>query len=315
MLGLQARSVLQSVPNLADNAFRTAYPFANLPKEATVLQLSSAVLLMTLVLDAAAQQPAGPSIAEPKKNDHGFLCHTVQCEFQAGRTEIQVLLPERLEKDKRYPVVYVLPVEAGTESRFGNGLLEVKKLELHNKHGLIFVQPTFAQLPWYADHATKLTIRQESYFLKVVVPFVEKQYPARAEASGRLLLGFSKSGWGAFSLLLRNPEMFGKAAAWDAPFTMERPNYGMDAIVGTPENFEKYRIVKLLELRAADLKKEKRLALIGTNAFPEHHQAIHEQMERLKIPHEYRDEKKPKHTWDAGWIEDAVRFLYPEPNR
>jgi len=38
-------------------------------------------------------------------------------------------------------------------------------------------------------------------------------------------------------------------------------------------------------------------------------------MERLKVPHEYRDEKKPKHTWDAGWIEDAVKFLVSEPKK
>lgn len=209
--------------------------------------------------------------------------------------------------------MYVLPVEAGTESRYGNGLLAVKKLDLHNKHGLIFVQPTFARLPWYADHATEPTIRQETHFLKVAVPFVEKQYPVRAAAGARLLLGFSKSGWGAFSLLLRNPEMFGKAAAWNAPLAMDRPNYGMDGIVGSLENFEKYRIGKLLESRADALKKEKRLALVGYNAFQQHHQTIHDRMEQLKIPHEYRDDKKAKHTWDAGWLEDAVRScLIPE---
>jgi len=267
------------------------------------------LVLAGLLILGAAPSPAEPVIAEAKKDDHGFLAHTVQCDFQAGRTQILVLLPERLEKGRRYPVVYVLPVEAGTENRYGNGLLEVQKLDLHNKHGLIFVQPTFAQLPWYADHATDPAIRQESYLLKVVVPFVEKQYPALAEARGRLLLGFSKSGWGAFSLLLRNRETFGKAAAWDAPLTMQRPGYGMDRIVGTQENFEKYRIVPLLEDHAADLRKEKRLALVGYNAFREHHQTIHEHLDRLKIPHEYRDEKKPKHTWDAGWLEDAVRFL------
>jgi S-formylglutathione hydrolase FrmB len=273
-------------------------------------QRSFPALASLLILGAASQAPAEPSITEAKKDDRGFLTHTIQCDFQAGRTQVRVLLPDHLEKDRRYPVIYVLPVEAGIESRFGNGLLEVQKLDLHNKRGLIFVQPTFAQLPWYADHASDPAIRQESYFLKVVVPFIEKQYPALAEARGRLLLGFSKSGWGAFSLLLRNPAMFGKAAAWDAPLAMERPGYGMDRIVGTQENFENYRIVQLLEQRAADLmKKEKRLALVGYNAFHEHHQSTHERLERLKIPHEYRDEKKAKHTWDAGWLEDAVQFL------
>ena len=87
--------------------------------------------------------------------------------------------------------------------------------------------PTFSHLPWYADHPTDPDIRQESYLLEVVIPFIEANYPARADRRGRLLLGFSKSGWGAYSLLLRHPDVFGKAAAWDAPLMMSEPGkYG-----------------------------------------------------------------------------------------
>ena len=39
------------------------------------------------------------------------------------------------------------------------------------KHKAIFVAPTFSHLPWYADHPSDASIRQETYFLKVVVPF------------------------------------------------------------------------------------------------------------------------------------------------
>jgi hypothetical protein len=264
---------------------------------------------------ARAEDRAGPKIGAARKDDHGFRCHSVESEFQKGPTEIKVLLPDRVEKDRRYPVVYILPVEAGSESRFGNGLLEVKKLDLHNKQRLIFVLPTFAHLPWYADHPSDPTIRQETYFLKVVLPFVEKEYPATAEAKGRLLLGFSKSGWGAFSLLLRNPDTFARAAAWDAPLNMEKPLFGMAAITGTPENFEKYRVPRLLEQQAEQVRKETRLGLLGYANFQTHHEASHELMVRLKIPHEYRDEKKPKHTWDAGWIEAGVQFLVTEPTK
>jgi S-formylglutathione hydrolase FrmB len=265
--------------------------------------------VFVFILQSASPLFADLKISQAKKDDNGFLVHTVESEFQKGPAQISVLLPDRLEKDRRYPVVYVLPVEAGAGSAFGNGLLEVKKLDLHNKRGLVFVLPTFSQLPWYADHPTNPAIRQESYFLKVVLPFVEKTYPALPEARGRLLLGFSKSGWGAFSLLLRHPDVFGKAAAWDAPMTMEKPMFGMGEIVGSQENFEKYRIARLLEQRADSLQKEKRLALIGYASFREHHEALHQKMMQLKIPHQYRDEKLAKHRWDAGWVGNAVQFL------
>jgi enterochelin esterase-like enzyme len=229
-------------------------------------------------------------------------------------TQIRVLLPDKLEKGNRYPVVYVLPVEPGTQNRFGDGLLEVKKHDLHNKLGAVFVAPTFSHLPWYADHPTKPESRQETYLLKVVVPFVEKTYPVQVEAGGRHLLGFSKSGWGAFSLLLRHPDVFGKAAAWDAPLMMETSGpYGSGAIFGTQENFEKYRITKLLQARADTLQKDKRLILLGHGSFRDQHQKAHALMTDLKIDHEYRDGPARKHDWHSGWVAEAAELLLMAP--
>ncbi len=207
-----------------------------------------------------------------RRDDHGFLVHTIKSPYQAGDTDIRVLLPDRLEEGKQYPVVYVLPVEPGRETRYGDGLLEVQKHDLHNKHEAIFVAPTFSQLPWYADHPTKPEIRQETYFTNVVVPFIEKTYPASKEAADRLLLGFSKSGWGAWSLLLRHQDSFGRAAVWDAPLMMaEIGKYGTSEVLGTQENFERYRPADLLQAYAEMLRSEKRLVLTGYGNFRDHH--------------------------------------------
>jgi hypothetical protein len=248
--------------------------------------------------------------SKPRVDEHGFLCHRVVSEYQADATEIRVLLPDRMEKGKRYRVIYVLPVEAGKGKKFGNGLEEIKKQDLHNKFGVICVELTFSHLPWYADHPTDAKIRQEMYILKIVLPFVEKHYPVVTERGGRLLLGFSKSGWGAFALVLRHPDVFGKAVAWDAPLMMAQPNrFGMGPIFGTQENFEKYRLTKLLEERGKELGKEPRLAILGYGNFQEHHQQAHAWMQRLGIPHEYRDEKTMPHSWHSGWVKDGVRWL------
>lgn len=268
----------------------------------------ASILLSIAVLAAAGDDAV--SISEAKKDADGYLVHAVRSPYQAGVTQIRVLLPDKVEPGKRYPVVYVLPVEAARENRFGDGLLEIKKQNLHNKLQAIFVAPTFSHLPWYADHPTKTDIRQETYFLKIVVPFIEKTYPAQAGANGRLLLGFSKSGWGAFSLLLRHADVFGKAAAWDAPMMMKRPDrFGMADIFGTQENFEKYQITKLLEAQAGNLQKEKRLLLAGYGNFREHHQNAHALMTGLKIAHEYRDGPPRKHDWHSGWVAESVEWL------
>jgi S-formylglutathione hydrolase FrmB len=247
---------------------------------------------------------------KPRVDANGIRVHRVESEYQKGATEIRVLLPDKMEKGKRYPVIYVLPVEAGNGSQYGNGLAEIKKLDLHNKLGVICVEVTFSHVPWYADHPTDARIRQETYFLKVVLPFIEQNYPVMEGRAGRLLLGFSKSGWGAFSLLLRHPDVFAKAAAWDAPLMMAMPNkYGMEEIFGTQENFEKYQVSKLLQARAKELGKEPRLAILGYSNFHKHHQQAHDLMKRLDITHEYRDDKKSPHTWHSGWVEGAVTWL------
>lgn len=246
-------------------------------------------------------------ISKARRDDDGCLVHTVSSSYQAGATDIRVLLPNHVEVGRQYPVVYVLPVEPGRGTRWGDGMLEVKKHDLHNKHDAIFVFPTFSDLPWYADHPTNPAIRQETYFMKVVVPFVEANYPVSNE---RLLLGFSKSGWGAWTLLLRHPEVFHRAAAWDAPLMMEQVGkYGTSGIFGTQKNFEQYRPADLVQENAARMRGETRLILAGYSNFRKHHEQAHKLLEDLKIPQEYRDVPQRQHAWHSGWLPEAVDLL------
>jgi hypothetical protein len=246
----------------------------------------------------------------PGRQEQGVLVQEVESTFQSGATQIRVLLPEPLDACRRYPVIYLLPVEAGTEQRYGDGLLEVKREKLHQRYPVIFVAPTFSQLPWYADHPTDPAIRQESHFLQAVVPLVEKTYSTRNERSGRLLLGFSKSGWGAWTLLLRHPDLFNRAAAWDAPLDMrESGQFGSGPIFGTQENFAHYRVRDLLTRRASSLGDEPRLILMGWGGFRDDIQTTHALLDELGISHLYRDGPRRKHDWHSGWVSEAVKFL------
>lgn len=271
------------------------------------------IILVAVLLNnswrAFAAEP-GAIISPATTDEHGFLVHDVESPYQAGKTQIRVLLPNRLNAGQTYPVIYVLPVEAKNESRFGDGLIEVKKHDLHNKHQVVFVAPTFSHLPWYADHPTNPLIRQESYLLQVVVASVESNYFVAKQAHGRLLLGFSKSGWGAWSLLLRQPNRFGRAAAWDAPLMMNQLGmYGTTQIFDSQQNFEKYRIKDLLQNQANALGTDKRLILTGVGNFGEHHEQIHSLMLQLKIQHIYRDMPPRNHDWHSGWVPEAVELL------
>ena len=238
------------------------------------------------------------------------VTHRITSEFQPAETEVRVLAPAKLEAGRKYPVVYLLPVEGGRGSRYGDAMAAARELNAAERFGVIVVAPTFAQLPWYADHPTDPAVRQESHFVRAVVPFVERTYPVETEPRGRLLCGFSKSGWGAWSLLLRHPDVFGRAASWDAPLLMDAPvKYGSGPIFGTPENFAKYQITRLLdEAELTPLGDRPRLVLHGYGSFMDH-RPVHEQLERRKIAHAYRDGPKTTHVWSKEWLEPALEAL------
>lgn len=267
---------------------------------------------LALVSASFADEPAVTTRTATASND-GVRVHRLASEFQAQETEIRVLMPTTLAAGEKLRVLYLLPVEAGTEHRYGDAVVEAQRLRLADKHRVICVAPTFSQLPWFADHPTDLKIRQESHFLKVVLPTVERLYPALAEREGRILIGFSKSGYGAWSLLLRHPDLFVTAVAWDAPLMKTAPNqFGMGPIYGTPENFEHYRIDRLLRTRAADFRPKaneqprSRLIHLGYGNFRDHHQRAESLLNELQIPHTYADGPQREHTWHSGWLEEAA---------
>lgn len=237
--------------------------------------------------------------------------------FQADSTTIRVLLPDNIKPGTKYRVLYVLPVIENDNRRFGDGLAEIRKQDYHNKYDLICVAPEFTSLPWYADHPTDMNRQDESHFLKTVIPFIDENFPTIPDQKGRLLIGFSKSGWGAFSLLLRHPDLFHKAAGWDigirvdaGPISEEERTEKIEQNFGDRASFEKYRISTLLKKQAKLLQGEARLFYYNT----ESKRAlggveIHRMIVELGIPHRYLFEPHRPHRWDSGWIPEAVRFL------
>lgn len=267
-------------------------------------------LLLAMVASSVGAAEPTFRASEAEVGGDGVRSHKVESSLQSGPTLIRVLLPEPLDAAKRYPVIYVLPAEANLEDRYGNGLREIVAGGLQKKHAAIFVEPTFAKLPWYADHPTDPALRQESYFIEQVVPFVDRNYSTVAEKSGRRLLGFSKSGWGAWSVLLRRPDLFGRAAAWDSPLAMEAPGkYGSGPIFGDAANFKRYYLADRLRQRAADLSNETRLILLGYDNFHDEIVKTHRLLDELKIPHVYDNQTKRPHHWNSGWVPQAVELL------
>ena len=246
--------------------------------------------------------------------------HTVDTPYLHAAAQIRVLLPGPLEPGRHYPVLYVLPVAAGPDEEiqaWGDGIHAIRgdsyllpHENLAKRYGLICVFPTFDSVPWFGDGQGDAGQRHESHLLKVVLPFIEQNYPTIAEPRGRLLMGFSKSGFGAFGLLLRNPGIFGRAAAFDAPLMVDWPgSWGIKEHFGSSEAFAGWHIPDLLAQHARELQGDRRLILLGYCLFRDHVQQANALLHRLGIPHEYRDGPERIHHWYSGWVSEAVALL------
>lgn len=262
------------------------------------------------VLACAVVLLAGfPVLSEPLAP--AIVTKTIQSSFQPKAVPIEILVPDSLDPERKYPVLYILPVAPGVTSRWGSGIAEAAKADVANRHNVICVAPAFAATPWFADHPSDPALQQESHFIKAVLPWVEANFPVEPSRAGRLLLGFSKSGFGAVMLLLRHPDLFERALAWDAPLGKTAPDqFNMIEVFGTPEGFAPYAIPTLLQCRADDLKNgPPRIFLMPDREGDHPMDQVRDQMTALKIPHVVEYTTGLKHHWDSGWVPRAAELV------
>lgn len=252
------------------------------------------------------------------KVQDGVKIHTVETEYQNGEQEIRVLLPDNYNKGRCYHVLYVLPVEKGFDQRYGYGLGILEQMNVHNAYNIIVVQMGFDKEPWFGDHATDTKTRQASYLKEFVIPFVEKHYSTMGTPEGRLLIGFSKSGWGAFGLIMTYPEFFGYSASWDAPMFFEKFHYGMEKVYGTLDQLNVYRPDILASKQKQYFQKKFRIVLAGEKdwgssiAAPNggsHTVEMHLLLKKEGIKHVYDNNIKAPHRWDERWINPTLESL------
>jgi hypothetical protein len=248
------------------------------------------------------------------------LTHTLSSEYQGTDQQVKVILPDAYDAANQYRVLYVLSVEAGFNTAFGDALAIVEATNIHNTQNAILVQIGYEKAPWFGDHATDLSTRQESYFLHTVIPFIESTYSTFGTKEGRLLVGFSKSGWGAISLIFRNPEVFGYAAAWDSPMMLNTFAFNMEEIFGTQERLDAYRPDLLAVSHKAPFVARNRLVFSGESYFGNfddtnpsglsHTRDFHELLESQGIQHEFYNGLQSSHSWNSKWLAPVLDALF-----
>jgi uncharacterized cupredoxin-like copper-binding protein len=247
---------------------------------------------------------------------NGFYYFTVRSSYQSSATVIRVMAPTNMTSGVRYRVIYVLPVEAGLGTQFGDGLTTLKSLGVNNTTNTIYVEPSFSAVPWYVNNSQTQAVWQETYFTSVVVPFIDRMFPTVAAADGRLLLGYSKSGYGAFTLLLRHSDLFESAYAWNSPLNISDPStgWGFAAALGTASNFQNYDIPALLREHADEFQNQPARFFFGGQSYEyssliNDERTIDQLMTSLNIAHVFTAGNMVHHLWNSGWMLPAVTTL------
>jgi hypothetical protein len=233
-----------------------------------------------------------------------------------GPQTLRVLFPTDPAPGVAHNFLIVLPVEAGLGDSFGDGLATLESMNAQNTYNLTIIEPTFAIDPWYANNPNDPQLQYETFMTQELVPWI-KQNLATTGHEQVWLIGFSKSGLGAEDLILKHPDLFTLAAAWDFPADMSTyDGLGSDpaANYGTDANYQaNYRLTSsFVDALSGPFLTSNRLWIGGYSYYQTDVSDYDSILTSAGIVHSTETPQYMAHTWDSGWMPMALAALYQD---
>jgi hypothetical protein len=282
-------------------------------------RLIVALLCVGLAIPAYAGA-TGLTVSNPQTDANGVVSYdATSANNGPGTTTLRVLAPTS-PPQVAHRFIYVLPVARDAEAQdlFGDGLEALRALNVHNLYNAHLIAPSFHVTPWYADHDSNPERRYESFLVNDLVPWVQANLGVTGQEE-HWLVGLSKSGFGAVTLLFRNPTAFSAAAAWDFPAEQPDTNeFDMPDNYGTETNFQNnYRLTDAwIAARKAPFQTATRLWLSHDSVTFDDAPTFLEEVDvfagRLQAQgvQFMRTGGAPRlHSWTSGWLPEAVASL------
>jgi hypothetical protein len=230
-----------------------------------------------------------------------------------GPQVLRVLRPANPAAGVKHNFLFVLPVEPGTGTSYGDGIATMEAANAQNQYNLTIIEPSFAIDPWYADNPDDANLQYETFMTNELVPWVKASL-ASSGSEQDWLIGFSKSGIGGQDLLLKHPGLFSLGASWDFPAdessydqfgASSAGNYGTDA------SFQAgYRLsASFLSAHKAPFVSANRIWIGGYNAFPQDMTDYDALLTQQGIQHTTETPTSMAHRWDGGWVPLALAAL------
>jgi putative tributyrin esterase len=238
--------------------------------------------------------------------------HTTANNALMKMSAFYAILPEKMQGP--FPVLYLLHGLSDDHS----GWVRRTSIERHVQNlPLIVIMPDGGR-GWYADSKSNPRMAYETFITQDLIEFVDSTFQTRAERAGRAVAGLSMGGYGAFKLALQHPDLFCAAVSFsgavDMRYRMEQnPVWSAEfrAIFGDEFAGSREDIIALLEQVPADQRPALWMSTGDQDGLLEDNRRAHAHMERLGIPHFYREDPGYGHGWDY-WdfaVQDALVFL------
>ena len=230
----------------------------------------------------------------------------IQSKYLKKATKVVVIQPSSTgNKTSIYPVIYLLHGYGGNYATWAKTTPQLAKTADELK--IIFVCPDGGKGSWYFDSPIDSSIRYESYITKELVPYIDANYPVKAEAKYRAITGLSMGGHGAMYLAIRHSDLFGAAGSTSGgvDFRPFPKNWDIKNALGDFE-LNQERWYDNTVLRQVEFLKNNQLAIIidcgVDDFFMGVNRALHEKLLQLKINHDYI-ERPGAHTY-TYWSEN-----------
>ena len=244
---------------------------------------------------------------------NGVASYAATSADDGGTQVLRVLAPTNPAPGVAHNFLFVLPVEAGLGTQYGDGLETLRGLDAQDQYNLTIIEPSFGIEPWYADNPNDASVQYETFMTKDLLPWVTQNL-ALSGHEQNWLIGFSKSGIGADDLILKHPDLFTLAAAWDFPADMSAyDQYGSSSAnsYGTDANFQaNYRLTTaFVDAHKTPFLTNNRLWIGGYSAFQTDMSDFDALLTSEGIAHTTETPQSMVHSWTGGWVPIALAAL------
>lgn len=153
---------------------------------------------------------------------------------------------------------------------------------------------TFSNMVWYNAAVRREAVRQ-----------IKKMHVAPV-----VLVGFSKSGLGAWNIARTHPKLVAATIIFDAPVARETlPPWGTEPFYADDAAWQQDLPIQTIKGFRSAVRKSHRLVLISGAGFHAEMAALAEALARERVEHTFLARPHMKHHWQAGWLEEGLSVL------